>query len=57
MSLSFFFFPRHNEANFKPVTLPGQEAAADYQVKLFTDNDTKLYLIGKAWLKVVLTLG
>ena len=56
MSLSFFF-PRHNEANFKPVTLPGQEAAADYQVRLFTDNDTKLYLIGKAWLKVVLTLG
>ena len=29
-------FSRHNEAkNFKPVTLPGQEAAADYQVKLF----------------------
>ena len=32
----FYRFSRHNEAkNFKPVTLPGQEAAADYQVKLF----------------------
>ena len=32
----FYHFSRHNEAkNFKPVTLPGQEAAADYQVKLF----------------------
>jgi len=32
----FYCFFRHNEAkNFKPVTLPGQEAAADYQVKLF----------------------
>ena len=29
-----YFFSRRNESkNFKPVTLPGQEAAADYQVK------------------------
>ena len=31
-----FFFVRHKETKgFKPVTLPGQEAAADYQVKWF----------------------
>ena len=30
------FFVRHKETKgFKPVTLPGQEAAADYQVKWF----------------------
>ncbi|PFX26762.1 receptor-type tyrosine-protein phosphatase N2-like isoform X2 [Stylophora pistillata] len=27
----YLIMRRHNEANFKPVTLPGQEAAADYQ--------------------------
>ena len=42
----FYCFSRHNEAkNFKPVTLPGQEAAADYQVKLFVQELKKKFFL------------
>ena len=37
------FFSRHKEARgFKPVTLPGQEAAADYQVNLLIHTSSAL---------------